>query len=219
MFRGIPADAFDFFEELAANNNKAWWTENKDRYQAVVRGPVEALLAEVEAEFGPAKIFRPYRDTRFSKDKTPYKTNIGATTRAKDGSIHYFALMPEGMYVGGGYYRMAKDQIARYRTAVADPKKGPQLAALVEAAEKSGYEIGGERLQRVPPGFDKEHPLGDLLKHKGLYIGVQYEPAAWMGTKKALDRVTKVWRDLKPTMAWFHKHVGPSDDPDAWGNS
>ena len=218
MFRGIPADAFDFFEELAADNTKAWWTANKDRYQASVRGPVEALLADVADEFGPAKIFRPYRDTRFSKDKTPYKTNIGATTRAADGSIYYLALMPEGMYVGGGYYHMAKDQIARYRAAVADDTTGPALVDLLTVATKAGLEVGGEQLKRIPPGFDKEHPRGDLLRHKGFYLGRQLEPAAWMGTKKATDRVTKVWRTIRPTNEWFHEHVGPSDDPDAWGS-
>lgn len=218
MFNGIPADAFDFFEELAADNTKAWWSANKERYQTSVKGPVEDLLAEVEAEFGPAKIFRPYRDTRFSKDKTPYKTNLGATTSAKDGSVYYFALMPEGMYVGSGYYRMAKDQIARYRGAVADDATGPALVTVVALAAKRGLEIGGEQLKRVPPGFDKEHARGDLLRHKGFYMGIEYEPAAWMGTKKALDKVTKVWRDLLPMNTWFHDHVGPSTEPSEWGS-
>jgi uncharacterized protein (TIGR02453 family) len=218
VFRGIPADAFDFFEELAADNTKTWWTANKERYETNVRGPVEALLAELAAEFGPAKIFRPYRDTRFSKDKTPYKTNLGATTRGPDGSISYFALSPEGMYLGGGYYRMAKDQIARYRAAVADDATGDELASLLAAATKAGFEVGGEQLKRVPPGFDKDHPRGDLLRHKGLYLGVQHEPAAWMGTKKAVERVAKTWRQLQPVTAWCHRNVGPSDDPDAWGN-
>jgi uncharacterized protein (TIGR02453 family) len=218
MFTGIPADAFDFFEELAADNTKTWWTANKERYEANVKGPVEALLADVEQEFGPAKIFRPYRDTRFSKDKTPYKTNLGATTRAEDGSIYYFALQPDGMYVGGGYYRMAKDQIARYRAAVAHDTTGPELVQLLDDAAKAGLEVGGETLKRVPPGFDKQHPRGDLLKHKGLYLGVQHAPAAWMGTKKALDRVTTTWRTIQPTLKWFHANVGPSDDPEAWGS-
>jgi uncharacterized protein (TIGR02453 family) len=211
VFKGIPADAFDFFEELAADNNKAWWTENKARYESNVRGPVEALLADVEKEFGPAKIFRPYRDTRFSKDKTPYKTNLGATTTAQDGSIYYFALSPEGMYIGAGYYRMAKDQIARFRTAVADDVTGPQLVKVIDAATKKGLEIGGDQLKRVPPGFDKDHARGDLLKHKGLYLGTQHPPAAWMGTKKALDKVTSTWRLIQPTLQWLHTNVGPSD--------
>jgi uncharacterized protein (TIGR02453 family) len=217
-FRGIPADAFDFFEELAADNTKSWWTENKERYEANVRGPVEALLTELAPEFGPAKIFRPYRDTRFSKDKTPYKTNIAATTRGDDGSVHYFAISPEGLYLGGGYYRMAKDQIARFRAAVVDDGTGAELASLVAAATKAGFEVGGEQLKRVPPGFDKEHPRRDLLRHKGLYLGVQHEPAAWMGTKKAVDRVATTWRKIQPVTRWCHTNVGPSTDPDSWGN-
>ena len=218
MFTGIPADAFDFFEELAADNTKTWWTANKERYESNVRGPTEALLSELAAEFGPGKIFRPYRDVRFAKDKTPYKTNLGATTRASDGSIYYFALSPEGMYLGGGYYRMAKDQIARYRAAVADDTTGAELASLVAAADTAGFEVGGEQLKRVPPGFDKEHPRGDLLRHKGLYFGMQLAPAAWMGTKKAVERVATTWHTLQPTNTWLHANVGASTDPDAWGN-
>ncbi len=218
MFKGIPADAFDFFEELAADNTKAWWTANKERYEANVRAPVEALLGELAGEFGPGKIFRPYRDVRFSKDKTPYKTNLGATTRATDGSVFYFALSAEGMYLGGGYYRMAKDQIARFRAAVVDDETGAALGALVAAATKAGFEVGGEHLKRVPPGVDKEHPRADLLRHKGLYLGVQHEPAAWMGTKKAAERVATTWRRLRPTNDWLHANVGPSTDPDAWSS-
>lgn len=215
MLTGIPADAFDFFEELAADNTKTWWTANKERYESNVRGPVEALLAELADEFGPGKIFRPYRDVRFAKDKTPYKTNLGATTLAGDGSIYYFALSPDGMYLGGGYYRMAKDQIARYRAAVADEKTGAELVRLVTVATKAGFEVGGEQLKRVPPGFDREHPRGDLLRHKGLYLGIQHAPAAWMGTKKAAERVATTWRKLNPTTAWLHRNVGASTDPEA----
>lgn len=212
MFTGIPADAFDFFEELAADNTKTWWTANKERYQTSIRGPVEELLASLSSEFGEAKIFRPYRDTRFSKDKTPYKTNLGATTRAKDGSVFYFALQPDGMYLGSGYYRMAKDQILRFRAAVADDATGPTLTSLVDATRTAGFETGGERLKRVPPGYDKDHPRADLLVHKGFYVGVHHDPAAWMGTKKAAERIASTWRTLQPVNDWFHANVGPSTD-------
>ena len=211
MFSGIPADAFDFYEELTLHNDKGWWTENKGRYEANVKGPVEALLAAVADEFGPtSKIFRPYRDVRFSKDKTPYKTSLGATTTDTDGSVWYLGLSPEGLYVGGGYYGMAKDQITKFRAAVADEKTGPKLVTLIAEVEKASYEINGEQLKRVPPGFDKEHPRGRFLKHKGLYLGKQLEPAAWMGTKKATERIAAIWRGMKPVQAWFHAHVGPS---------
>lgn len=211
MFTGIPADAFDFYEELAADNTKSWWTDNKVRYEANVRGPVEALLSALAEEFGPTpKIFRPYRDVRFSKDKTPYKTNLGATTTDGDGSVWYFALSADGLYVGGGYYRMAKDQVAAFRAAVVDEVAGPALEREVTRLEQAGFEVGGEQLKRIPPGFDKEHPRGRLLRHKGLYLGRQLEPAAWMGTKKAADRVATLWRDLRPLQTWLHTNVGPS---------
>ena len=212
MFKGIPEDAFDFFEALAANNTKGWWTENKARYEASVRGPIEALLADVAAEFGPAKIFRPYRDVRFAKDKTPYKTNIGATTTGTDGSVYYVALDASGMFAGTGYYRMARDQLERYRRAVGDERTGAELERLVLAGEKAGYEVGGEALKRTPKGFEQDHPQARLLKHKGVYLGRSFEPAAWMGTRKAIDRITKVWRDLQPVNDWFHAHVGPTTE-------
>jgi uncharacterized protein (DUF2461 family) len=77
-FRGFPEEALIFFEGLEADNSKPYWTDHKDSYDEHVRAPVLALLAELEDEFGAGKIFRPYRDVRFSKDKTPYKTNVAA---------------------------------------------------------------------------------------------------------------------------------------------
>jgi uncharacterized protein (TIGR02453 family) len=210
VFTGIPADAFDFFEELAADNTKTWWTANKDRYQASVKGPVEDLLGALSDEFGAPKIFRPFRDTRFSKDKTPYKTNLGATLSSADGSVHYFALAPDGMYLGGGYYQMEKDQLLRYRAAVADDVTGTALASLVATAEKAGFEAGGEHLKRVPPPYDKDHANARFLRHKGLYLGIHHDPAAWMGTKKAADRVAATWRKLRPLNDWLHTNVGAS---------
>jgi len=213
-FRGIPADAFDFFEELASDNTKAWWTENKDRYRTNVREPVEALLAELGGEFGrTSKIFRPYRDTRFSKDKTPYKTNLGATLTDQHGAVWYFALSPEGMYAGGGMYMLDKEQLLRLRAAVADDTTGSELAALVMQVEKGGYEVRGEELKRVPKPYDADHPRARFLRHKRLYLGKQLEPAAWMGTKKAAARVATIWRGMQPIQAWLRTNVRVSIAP------
>ena len=207
-FKGIPADAFDFFDELAADNTKTWWTDNKDRYEANVRGPIDSLLTELAEEFGPGKIFRPYRDVRFSKDKTPYKTNLGATTQADDGSVYYVALDTHGLYLGSGKYQMEKEQIDRFRLAVADDATGAQFARLVAALEKKGFEAGAEHLKRVPKGYEPDHPRARFLKHKGFYMGRQIEPAAWMGTKKAKDRIAATWRELRPLNDWLNQHVG-----------
>ncbi len=114
-FRGWPAEALHFYEGLEADNSKAYWQDNKDTYDTCCRAPMDELLAELAPEFGAAKLFRPYRDVRFSADKTPYKTSIAASL-AGGGYVH---LSADGLVVGSGMYHLAADQLERYRAAVA----------------------------------------------------------------------------------------------------
>jgi len=101
-FRGIPTGAFEFYDGLSANNTKAWWTEHKSQYDTLVKEPLEALLAELEGEFGTASMFRPYRDVRFSKDKSPYKDHQGGFVGAEDGMGWYVQVSAHGLMVAGG---------------------------------------------------------------------------------------------------------------------
>ncbi len=108
MFEGFPEEALVFYEGLEADNTKAYWTDHKHVYDRAVRAPLDALLADLAPEFCPAQVFRPYRDVRFSKDRTPYKTHAAAVVET-DGSL-YVQLGAEGLYVGGGYWHTASDQ-------------------------------------------------------------------------------------------------------------
>ena len=119
-FRGWPAEALEFFEGLEADNSKAYWQDHKSDYEKLVRAPMEELLLELAPEFGAGKIFRPYRDVRFSKDKTPYKTNIAATVE-RGG---YISFSTEGLGVGSGYYMPAADQLERYRGRSPTTRRG-----------------------------------------------------------------------------------------------
>ncbi|MFN8169465.1 MAG: DUF2461 domain-containing protein [Candidatus Nanopelagicales bacterium] len=103
-FTGFPAEAFEFYEALRADNTKTFWAAHKDDYQRAVRAPLEALMAELEPEFGPASVFRPYRDVRFSKDKTPYKDHQGAFCGAEDGVGWYVQVSADGLMVAGGWW-------------------------------------------------------------------------------------------------------------------
>src|SRR6059036_967531 len=114
-FRGWPAEALEFFEGLEADNSKSYWQANKGVYETLVRGPMEELLAELAPEFGEGRIFRPYRDVRFSADKSPYKTHMGAML-----GEGYVQLSSGGLGLGCGMWEMAPDQLDRYRHAVAD---------------------------------------------------------------------------------------------------
>lgn len=204
-FTGIPTAALDFYEDLEADNSKAFWTAHKDVYEHAVREPLLALADELEDEFGPGKYFRPYRDVRFSKDKSPYKTQQGIWFGESSRYVHVSAA---GLFVAGGYWRTSREQLARLRRAVADDATGPDLEAAVASVTAAGLHVDGEQLQRVPTGFDKEHPRRDLLRHKTLTCGRDLGSPAWMTTPGARDEIAAAWRSMEPLVAWLDRHVG-----------
>lgn len=204
-FKGWPADALHFYEGLEADNSKAYWTDNKSIYDTCVRAPMDELLAELAPEFGAAKLFRPYRDVRFSRDKSPYKTAIAASL---DGG-GYVQLSAEGLMAGCGMYHMEPDELERYRQAVVDDAAGSDLAAIV--AKLRGKDItvvGHDELKTVPRGYPKDHPRADLLRYKGMVALQQWPPAPWLGTRKAKDCVTSFLRTAAPLNDWLAKHIG-----------
>ncbi len=207
-FRGWPAEAIEFFEGLEADNSRTYWQAHKHVYEEAVRAPMDELLAELAPDFGEGKVFRPYRDVRFSSDKSPYKTRIYAAM-AGGG---YVQLSADGLGVARGYYMLAPDQLERYRRAVADEGPGAELVRIAAEIEGAGVEvIGHGSLKTVPRGYPKDHPRADLLRHKGLTTWKHWPPARWLGTKAAKDRVVTVLRTSEPLQKWLDTHVGPSE--------
>lgn len=206
-FRGWSAEALEFFEGLEADNSKTYWLENKHVYDDLVRAPMESLLEELAPEWGEGKIFRPYRDLRFSPDKSPYKTHIGAVVG--DG---YVQLSANGLAAGSGMYEMASDQLQRYRESVNDERSGKKLADFVTKARAAKLEVSGhDVLKTAPRGYPKDHPRIELLRYKGLITWRQWEPAGWLETRRAKDRVVEFLHQSKPLNQWLRKHVGPSE--------
>lgn len=203
-FRGWPAEALEFYEGLAADNSRVYWREHKDRYERDVRAPMVALLDELEPEFGPGRIFRPYRDVRFSADKSPYKDHIGASLEYGG----YVQLSADGLAVGNGMYVMDAEQLARYREAVADEVSGERLRAIIAQVAAHGIEVGGHsRLKTAPRGYRRDHPRVELLRYKGLVAWRQWPVAAWLGTPQAKDRVVEFLRASQPLRDWLAAHV------------
>jgi uncharacterized protein (TIGR02453 family) len=212
-FSGFGKGALTFFEELAANNSREWWLTNKKRYEAEIREPLELLLADLEPEFGEAKVFRPNRDTRFSKDKSPYKTNAAAVIPAECGAL-YLSLSPEGLFVGGGGYMLARDQLVRFREAVDDDRRASQLERVVADLRKRKATVGGHsELKTAPRGYSADHPRIELLRLDGITGGWQHPPRAWLHTAQAAAKVADGWRAVGPLNAWLREHVGPSALP------
>jgi uncharacterized protein (TIGR02453 family) len=212
-FAGIPLDAIAFYGELEANNTKDWWAANKERYERSVREPVLALTDALEEEFGEVKVFRPYRDVRFTTDKTPYKTEQGAIATAPDGTGYYLRVGSEGLTTGGGYMHAMPDQVARFRAAVDDGSIGAQLAGLVHGLRRTGFQVGGETLKTRPKGVREDHPRLDLLRHKSLIVWRERGTPAWLHTGSVVRYVRDDWRSIRPLVEWMRTHVGATTMP------
>jgi uncharacterized protein (TIGR02453 family) len=210
MFRGWKAEALEFFDGLEDENTKAYWQRNKATYEKDVRAPMEELLAELGPKWGEGRIFRPYRDVRFSKDKSPYKTNIAATIG--DG---YVSLSSSGLGAGVGMWEMAPDQLRRYRDAVDGDRAGKKLEQIAAAIRKGGAELEGHgKLKSAPQGYPKDHPRIELLRYKGVAAWQDWPVAAWLGTARAKERIERLFELSKPLTAWLRTNVGPSTSAD-----
>lgn len=217
-FRGWPPSAIDFYRQLEAENTRPFWLAHKDTYDRDVRAPFDALSELVAEEFGPLKVFRPNRDTRFSKDKTPYKTNCYAVGEGEGGEGYYVGISTAGLTVGAGFWMMAPDQLDRYRRAIDDEHTGAEIAGIVADLGRKKLSIEGHALKTAPRGYPRDHPRVELLRHKSIAAMRSWEPAAWLSTKGAGTRIVDTWRAAAPLNAWLATHVGPSTEPprDRW---
>jgi uncharacterized protein (TIGR02453 family) len=209
-FTGFPDEAIPFFEGLIADNTRTYWLANKPVFERAVKAPMLALLDEL-GDYGPYHVFRPNKDVRFSKDKTPYKDHIGAYGESQAGAGFYVQFSATGMIAGSGYYHMAPDQLDRFREALDGEAVGGEIVAITERLGKKGLEFSaiGE-LKTAPRGYARDHPRIELLRRKGLVGTRRWKPARWMQTKAVVKRIRDTWEVAAPMNAWLDVHVGPS---------
>jgi uncharacterized protein (TIGR02453 family) len=218
-FSGIDPAAPAFFARLAAENHKDHWHAHLDEYRATVRAPFEALLDDLSGAFGPWRTFRPQRDTRFSRDKSPYKTWISGVTLGQGGTVYSLRLDRHGLRVGSGYPWMAADQLARFRAAIDDDASGEAFLACVAAVEGSGDAgprvTGGrlERLKTAPRGYPRTHPRVGWLQVKGVEIALALGVPDWLATPDATTEILRRYQLSRPVTDWLDAHVGPTRLP------
>ena len=213
MFAGFPPEALTFYSGLEADNSKAYWEAHRDVYEDAVREPLEELIAEVGPEFGTAKVFRPYRDVRFSKDKSPYKT-AAAAVMVENGhaaAARYVQVGANGLWCGGGLYEPDRGQLQRIRRAIAD-QPGAELAGIIQNVEAAGLSYMEPELKTAPRGYPKDHPRIDLLRRKRHAAIARHEPGAWLHGREALDRIVADWRAITPLLDWLERHAGPAEE-------
>jgi uncharacterized protein (TIGR02453 family) len=181
QFTGFPVAALDFYDDLENDNTKSFWEANKTTYEQAVKAPITALIADLAPEFAPdegaIKIFRPYRDVRFSKDKTPFKTHQGAYVALAPATGFYVQISAAGVYSGAGFYDAGGERLGRFRRAILDDRTGPELERVVTKLEKAGFTLGRDL------GFGPE------ISTPGL------------GTT-----IRKDWRRLRPFVDWILEH-------------
>jgi len=220
-FGGFPKGAVGFFRGLARHNDKQWFDEHRADYDDCVLDPARGFVTAMGAalcKVSPGvqadprvngSIFRINRDTRFSKDKTPYKTHLGVffwegKRPRMECPGFYFHLEPPNLMIGAGLYHFPKDLLGPYREAVADEKRGAALARAIKTVQAKGpYTLGGQHYKKVPRGFAADHPRADLLRHGGLYIGLQQKIPAELQSPKLIDWCLARYRHMAPVHRWL----------------
>ncbi len=224
-FNGFPPDAVRFLAELARNNNRAWFQANKDRYEQSIRGPalafIEAMAGLLErvsrhiyADPSPAggSLMRIYRDTRFSPDKTPYKTNIGIQFRhERCDDVHapglYFHIDPKECFLACGMWRPPADALAAIRTRIAEHPDIWLAARDNKVFVKMWGRVTGDALKRPPRGFDPDHPCIEDIKQKD-FLGVLDLPRADTSSPKLPNQAAKAFAAGTPLMKFLCDALG-----------
>jgi uncharacterized protein (TIGR02453 family) len=207
-FTGFPVAALDFYDDLEVDNTKSFWAAHKETWEVAVRDPMLALTAALTREFGEAKVFRPYRDVRFAKDKTPYKNHQGAFVAAGPATGWYVQVGSPGVFVAAGWYHADGERLGRIRAAIDDERTGAELEKVLKALGRRGWERGGETLKTTPRGYDADHPRIDLLRHRSLTMRRSYGFEKVIHTPALLDEVRKDWRAARPLVEWVARAAG-----------
>lgn len=219
-FDGFPKEGIQFLKNLKRNNSRTWFEKHKDDYESNVKLPMLSLIAALQPHFqrfapefdlNPKRsLFRIYRDVRFSKDKTPYKTHVAAhiVLRGKpkgfEGSGYYLHVAPGEVFIGAGVYMPVAEQLKKIRNAIAVESRD-FLAILKDKKFKETFgELEGSKLKRPPRGFDEDHPMAEWLKFKQFFVGVEW-PESKCYRKTLLNEVAEVCKHASPLVKFLNK--------------
>jgi uncharacterized protein (TIGR02453 family) len=227
-FEGFPRALPDFLGNLVENNDKRWFDAHRSLYEELYLEPARRFAEAIGPELrriAPGlrsearvngSIMKIHRDTRFSKDKTPFKDALHMLFSEGSGAMRaapgfYFRIAPQTLGLAAGIMAFSDRQLARYREAVRDPKACAALGRAVDRARKAGpCELGEPALKRVPRGFDPEHPAAHWLRFKGLTVGGDRPLPRELFGPKCVPWCVERFRELRPVQKWLVDHIGPA---------
>jgi uncharacterized protein (TIGR02453 family) len=220
-FAGMPDEGLAFLEDLEERNTKEFFDANKRLFKEQVAAPFAALVEAAVAwlrrsvpDLGRPKVFRIYRDLRFTRDKTPYKTSMSASVPSRPreegggpgiATGFYVNVGPAGLYTASGLYHPGRPELERVRAAIADPDMGPELEAILRRAAAKRLEPWLDPLQRMPRPWPADHPRAGLLKARSLVLNRQHERAPWLQTAELLDHLVADWKAMIPFNRWLER--------------
>lgn len=222
-FEGFPKEGLIFLKKLKKNNTREWFNAHKNEYEQFVKLPMQSFIAALQplfADFAPQfdvhpkrSLFRIYRDTRFSKDKTPYKTHVAAHFVLKgkpkgfEGSGYYLHIEPGEVFIGGGIYMPDNDQLKRIRKGLVE--FSDEFLSIINAPsfKKKFPPITGEKLSRPPKGFDPNHPMIEWLKLKQFFTGIELSEDVCY-RKDFVRTIAGYCKELSPLVNFLNKTMG-----------
>ncbi|NDD90533.1 DUF2461 domain-containing protein [bacterium] len=222
---GMDQRMIRFLKALKRNNRREWFDAHRKEYEQAVKLPARQWVAELRPlliklsphlEISPRSIYRINRDTRFSDDKTPYKTWVGFSfwdRRFKKDQApgYYFGIDPTGFALGAGIYRFEPLQRAVFRERLVEEFSGQSFASAIKPLKRARFELKGRELKKIPQGYDPWHPLADYLRHNGLYASKEFDFPSSFGTAKFTRDVVRCLEPCAPLMAWLSEHLRMRD--------
>ena len=224
--KGFPDNTLTFLKKLSKNNNREWFELNREMFNSNFLEPAVQFVAEMGEKLSSVRpsiiaipktdksIFRIHRDVRFSKDKQPYKTNMGlyfweGKRKKMECSGFYFHLDNKNFGAGAGIYSFSKEMLSDYRKLVSDPANGKELTGIIKKILKNKeFSLGGKNFKRVPKGFDPEYPYSGLLLHDGLYLWHEGKNYNALSYDKAVKTIFDAFKKMMPLHEWLVKKFG-----------
>ena len=219
-FRGFTSDTVKFLKGLSRNNSKTWFEAHRGDYDAHYIEPAKAFVTAIGpglTKISPkinaeprvnGSIFRINRDTRFSKDKTPYKDHLdlwfwSGDKKGWDTPGFFLRITPKRLILGAGMHRFETPQLDKFRAAVVDAKQGGAVGTLVSKLGKAGYALGDPKYKKVPRGFDADHPRAALLRHGGLAATWDGAHPKSLGSAAFVNTCLDHFKALQPLNQWL----------------
>ncbi len=221
----FPQSTIKFLTALSKNNNKEWFEKNRIRFDFELLQPAVQFVIDLGEELSKLSpniiaipkidksIFRLHRDVRFSKNKAPYKTNLGlyfweGSGKKMECSGLYFHIEPKLFFLGAGMYQFTKDQLKKYRDVVSDPAKGKELSDLVKKLFKNKkYQLGGKTYKKTPRGFDPDYAYNELLLHSGFYVYYESKDFSELTKKGPISFSYKTFKEMYSIHKWFVENI------------